>query len=174
MQQVDFQRFKSLMNGMAKLYERELDTAMLDAYWLALQDWELEHFEAAVVQLLRTSKFMPRPSEFHDLRKAGRQTAGEAWAQVLKYVRTDYSPSGLPCLNGRVAPRFSPETKRAVEAIGGFRTIAFSEISQTPFLEKRFCEHFEAIQDAVEVREAVPQITTDTRPQISGPRKLLS
>jgi hypothetical protein len=177
MQQSDFKRFNALMNGMAKLYERELDKAVLDAYWLALGDWTLEAFEAAAAQLMRTSKFMPRPADFHELRKAGRLTAGEAWARVLEYVRKAYSrwDGGGISKFGNTPEPDSVLIDRAVKAIGGYEAIAMSRTDQTPFLEKRFCEHYESIQDATEIREAVPQIAFDERPKIaSGPRKLLS
>lgn len=176
MQQADFQRFKAVMNGMAKLYERELDAAVLDAYWLALRTWSLEDFETAAGQLMRTSKFMPRPADFEELRKAGRPTAGEAWARVLEFARKGYdrwdcgppSRNNLPMLD-------DPLIQRAVAAIGGFDAIAMSRTDQTQFLEKRFCEHYESIQDADEIREAVPQIAFDDRPRLppSGPRRLL-
>lgn len=178
MQQSDFKRFNALMNGMAKLYERELDRAVLDAYWLALGDWTLEAFEAAAAQLMRTSKFMPRPADFHELRKAGRLTAGEAWARVLEYVRKDYchwQGGGVSKL-GSVPEPDGVLIDRAVKAIGGYQAIAMSQTDQTHFLEKRFCDHYHSIQDATEIREAVPQLVFDEQPKIAhtDPRKLLS
>jgi hypothetical protein len=177
MQQSDFQRFKAVMNGMAKLYERELDAAVLDAYWLALRDWELADFEAAAGQLMRSSKFMPRPAEFHELRKAGRPTAGEAWIRVLEYVRKGYArwEGGGISKFGNAPQPDDALIDRAVQAIGGYDAIAMSSTDKTPFLEKRFCEHYDSMQDADEIREAVPQIARgEDRSRLSGPRKLLT
>lgn len=86
MQQADFTRFRAVMTGMGELYQRELSGPLLDAYWLALRDWPLAEFEAAAAHLMATATFMPRPAEFNALRKAGRQTAGEAWLAVLENV----------------------------------------------------------------------------------------
>ncbi len=44
----------------------------------------------------------------------------------------------------------------AVRAIGGYSAIAMSRTDQTPHLERRFCEHYEQIRDANEIRAAVP------------------
>jgi hypothetical protein len=172
MQQTDFQRFKALMNGMAKLYERELDGPVLDAYWLALRNWELADFEAGAAHLMRTSTFMPRPADFETLRKAGRPTAGEAWASVLASVRAGYSR----WTGGGVSrdPSFTPPDNvlidRAVQAIGGYDAIGMSNRDQTPFLERRFCEHYDAIRDAEEVRQEVPAIAAQGSRSLEGPR----
>lgn len=169
----DRKPFIEVLMGFAELKGKELSAPAMELYWRAMQRWTLDEFRAAAEELLRTCQFMPMPKDFEDLRKAGRQTAGEAWADVLRYVRTDYSPHGLPCLNGNEAPRFSPLVVKAVNAIGGFRAIAMSDVGSTHFLEKRFCEHFESIQDADDIREAVPEIACETRPRLEGPRRLL-
>jgi hypothetical protein len=155
MQQADFQRFRAVMTGMAKVYEREIDGALLDAYWLALRDWSLADFEAAAAHLMRTSKFMPRPADFHELREAGRPTAAEAWLKAV-----EASAGAISC--GRVMTVRTcgdPLIDRAVRAIGGYGAIAMCDEDKLHFLERRFAEHYESIQDAEEVRAALPQLT---------------
>lgn len=166
-----FPRFKAIMTGMSEVFQRELSNPLLDAYWLALRSWPLADFEAACGQLMQTATFMPRPVDFANLRKAGRPTAGEAWAAVLKYVRTSYSPNGLNYLNGSSGMLSDPLVDRAVNAIGGYRAIAASSTDSTHFLERRFCEHFGAIQESEEIREAVPQIAYSRAPQLQGPQR---
>jgi hypothetical protein len=158
MQQTDFQSFKALMNGMAKLYERELDGPVLDAYWLALRNWELADFQAASGQLMRTSKFMPRPADFEELRRAARPTAGEAWALARASWRAGEGTSGDDLID------------RVVQMLGGFGAIGHMQSDQMPFLERRFAEHYAALQEAEEIRAAVPQIASPTTLRIGGPR----
>lgn len=150
MRQADFQRFRAVMTGIAKVYEREIDGALLDAYWLALRDWSLADFEAAAAHLMRTSKFMPRPADFHELREAGRQTAAEAWLQALRHAASSAYRNG---------PLGDPLIDRAVRAIGGYGAIAMCDEDKLHFIERRFAEHYESIQDAEEVRAALPQLT---------------
>lgn len=161
MQTNEFERFNAVMNGMAKLYEREIDQPLLDAYWLALRDWPLEQFEQAAGHLMAHNKFMPRPAEFNELRKASKQTAGEAWAKVLQFARTGYThwtDGGVT--RTKAEPPDDPAIQRAVAAIGGYHAIAMSETSKTPFLERRFCENYDAMETAEEVRTALPSVGT--------------
>ena len=156
MQTEDYNRFKAVMTGMAKVYERELDGVLLDAYWMTLKAWPLEEFEQAAAHLMGNSEHMPRPSAFTGLRKAGRQTAGEAWEHVLRYVRTgSYSGYNGP---GRIeAP--TADAERAVNAIGGYRIIAQSEESEHSHMLHRFTQSYQEIREAGEVRQSVPQVT---------------
>lgn len=152
----DADQFRSWLRGMGRLYGAEPDAVILDAYWIALKDWTLADFGAACQHLMRTAKFMPRPSEFNDIRKASRMTAGEAWSAALEYARGN-------------APRpTDPLIWAAVHSIGGFNAIRMSNTDATPFLERRFAEHYESIQDAEAVRASLPEIAGERR-HLSGP-----
>lgn len=174
MQANDGNRFRDLLRGMGRMYSQDVDALTLDAYWLALGDWSLEDFEGACRQLMKTAKFMPRPADFTELRKAARPTAGEAWTEVLAYVRGGGIGTGLPDhdFDGRAIT--DPLVIAAVRAIGGFEAIGRSTTDQTPFLERRFAEHYEAIGDREGIRQALPQIAGEPRARVSGPRSLLA
>jgi hypothetical protein len=157
MEASEFSRFKSVMTGMAKVYERELDGMLLDAYWLVLKSWSLSEFEQAAGHLMGTSEFMPKPAQFMAIRKAGRPTSGEAWANALQHAASSAYRDGQ--LGDSV-------TDAAVRAIGGYVAIAMCDEDKTHFLERRFAEHFETIQDAGDVREAVPYIVNRSTGQV--------
>lgn len=159
MQTDDANRFRDLLRGMGRVFGSEPDAVVLDAYWLALRDWSLKDFEGACGHLLKTAKFMPRPHDFTELRKADRLTAGEAWSEVLAIVRAGGNSHDDPVVT------------QAVRAIGGFNAIGMSHTDQTHFLEKRFNEHYESINDAEDVRAALPNIAGPSR--LPGAAKLL-
>jgi hypothetical protein len=164
MRQADYQRFKVAMTGMAKVYERELDVLLLDAYWLALRSWSLQEFEAAAGHLMSTSEFMPRPSAFNALRQAARPTAGEAWAKALHHA----AKSGY-----RKGPLGDSFIDAVVCVLGGYKVIAMCEESRLHFLERRFCEHYEAKQDSEAVRDALPEIAgSSARIELEAPDSL--
>ncbi len=75
----EFERFRAVLAGMAELYQRELSPTLLDAYWVALRDWDLRDFEAASAHLMATARFMPRPAEWTAVRLSQWPTAAEAW-----------------------------------------------------------------------------------------------
>lgn len=146
----DRKAFLETVVGFAELKGKQLSAPALELYWRSLQHWSLKDFRAAAEQLLRTSEFMPLPKDFEDLRKAGRLTAGEAWAEVLAHVRAGaYGGRGIV---------ISELVDRCVAAIGGYNAIGMSETDKTHFLEKRFNEAFEHLQDAEDTREAIPGI----------------
>lgn len=160
----DRQAFIEVVIGFAEIKGRALSAPALELYWRSLQHWPLEAFRAAAEQLVRTCEFMPGPKDFEDLRKAGRATAGEAWAEVLAHVRAGrYGGRGIV---------ISELVDGAVAAIGGYHAIGMSEVDKTHFLEKRFNAAFEQLQDAEDVREAVPQIAYSgaSGPRLNGPQ----
>lgn len=161
MQANDFTRFRAVLAGMAKLYERELDAPLLDAYWLALRDWSLSDFERAAAHLMGRSRFMPRPADFNDLRKASSMTAGEAWSAALAHARGAW----------RSGPAVS-EVERAVQAIGGWLVLAHANVDSLQFIERRFADAFADLETAVATREALPSIAGPTatwKGRLSGP-----
>lgn len=159
MQTDDFPRFHAVMQGMAKLYERDLDRVLLDVYWLALGSWSLAQFEQAAGHLMATSRFMPRPADFTDLRRASRPTAGEAFARALKHAASSAYRSG---------PLGDAVIDAAVAALGGYGVIAMSDDEGVRFLERRFAEHYGAIAEVEAVRDALPSVA----PRVGGPKSI--
>lgn len=150
MQKADFERFHEVMAGMAKMYERELDALLLDAYWLALDDWSLSEFLTATKHLMATSEFMPRPSAFNALRKAGdKVVATEAWAFALKHA---VSRAGQPPEQSCRALVEHPLIEQCVIGIGGLRAIWESDADKLHFLERQFHERYSELADVHETR----------------------
>jgi hypothetical protein len=138
-QQADFARFHAVMTGMAKVYERELDGPLLDAYWLCLRDWSLADFEAAAAHLMRSARFMPRPADFNDLRKAaGKTLAAEAWFTA-----------------GTSA---DPVANRAMHIATQGRYVGHIPLDELPWVQKRFLQVYDEMQDVGEARAALPHL----------------
>lgn len=172
MNPIDRKAFIEVVIGFAELKGKQLSAPALELYWRSLQHWTLQDFRAAAEQLLRTCEFMPLPKDFEDLRKAGRATAGEAWAAVLQFARKSYSPN-FPADPTRLrGPLADPLVLRAVDAVGGWRAIAMSDEDSTHFIERRFCEHFESVQDSQDVRDAVPEIAFSGERSLMGPTSI--
>ena len=160
-------KFRNILRGMGRMYSAEPDNLVLDAYWIALCDWEFQDFQAAAQRLMKTSKFMPRPSDFEDLRKAGRMTSGEAFAKAIGWARD----------GSYKHPAKTPEAiliDRVVAALGGWSAITGSDPEYVHFLEKRFSEHFDTIVDVTEIREALPQIAAPLHPRLAASLKQLA
>ena len=143
MHESDGKRFRNLLRGMGRMYSGDLDNAVLDAYWIALRDWDYGEFEAAAAQLMATAKFMPRPAEFNALRKAGEPTPGEAWSDVL---------GGCELEPGSRA-------WRAAQAVGGQYAIRHADIERDlPHIQRRFIDEYDRLSAVDPIRDALPQI----------------
>lgn len=152
MQTDDFPRFRQVMAGMAKVYERDLDAVLLDGYWLALRDWPLADFERAAAHLIATAEHMPRPAAFTALRKPlTRVNPGDAWARVLDHCRAGAYRDGSGIDQGGAIDR-------AVAGLGGYQAVAMHDIDKLHFLERRFAERLE---DAVETGQAAAVLGQD-------------
>lgn len=161
MQPNDFARFNAVMTGMAEVHQRELSTFLLDVYWLAMKDWSLEDFEAAAGHLLQNLKWMPKPSDFTDLRKAGQPTAHEAWDTAV-----------ANCTSWRDGKSYAGELiDRVVRSIGGYRAIAMADQERDlPHIQRRFLEAYADLSAVEPAREAVPQIAAvGARKALRGP-----
>lgn len=161
----DRKRFLEVVVGFAELKGKQLSAPALELYWRSLQHWALGDFLAAAEHLIRTCEFMPLPKDFEDLRKAGRATAGEAWAKAVANCGSCHSALGYT--SGGTCG--DPFVDRVVRAIGGYKAIAMCDSEKLHFLERRFAEHFESIQDAEDIREEVPQIAFTER--ALGPKR---
>jgi hypothetical protein len=158
---VDRERFLKIVVGFAELKGKVLSASALEVYWRAMQAWPLADFEAAAALLVKATPFMPTPYDFEKLRKAGRPTAGEAWAQARAACGSCYTGGHLGP-GGTCGDEF---IDRAVRAIGGYRAIAVCDMDKLHFLERRFAEHYETLRDADDVREALPQIAAPAAAQ---------
>jgi hypothetical protein len=160
----DAERFCNLIRGMGRTFGSEPDQLVLDVYWLALKGWSLAEFEQACAHLLSTAKFMPRPADFTELRNAGRMTAGEAFSRAMTIARQ--------CSRHTASTSGDPNIDAAASACGGYFAMGMCETEKISFLERRFAEHFEAITNAEQTREAVPQIAAHGRPRVNGPQSI--
>jgi hypothetical protein len=144
----DASEFRNTIAGMARLFGSDPDSALLDIYWLALKNWPIEDFRDAAAQLINTCEFMPKPAQFHALRKAGDDTGGEAFASIRRWLI--YSPRGYT-----LDPDCPRKMASCIMAIGGPQAIAMCESEKLNFLERRFCDHWDEIGDRISDRAAL-------------------
>lgn len=164
MKPADRPKFLEIVIGFAELKGKALSAPALELYWRSMRCWSLEEFHAAAEQLIRSSEFMPMPKDFEDLRKAGRMTAGEAFAAAMVVARE--------CSRNRASTSGDPRIDAAAAACGGYFAMGQQETEKLGFLENRFTEHFESINDAEDVREAVPQLAGPSRARLSAPQPI--
>jgi hypothetical protein len=146
----DFERFHMVLAGMAELYNRDLSPVLLDAYWLALRAWSLPDFEQVAAHLMAVGTFMPRPSDFNQMREAGKPTAIEAWDYVLRN-----------CTRWRTGEQGDDDQaiNHAIRAVGGNERIAMTDTDSLHWTQKRFIEAYDEWRDVGGRREALPHLS---------------
>lgn len=150
MQPSDGERFRAVMAGMSRLYDKHLDEPLLDVYWTAMRNWTIEDFQAAATRLVETSKWMPRPADFNELRNAARPTPGEAWIGAGKSK--------------------DPIVQRALHAATQGRYFGHIPLDEMQWVQKRFVEFYEEMRDVDDVRVALPHY--DPARSLGGPEDL--
>jgi len=145
----DAKRFAEIVTALSELYGQTITQPAVKLYWQAMQDWPLEDFERAAAHLAKTSRFFPRPADFHALRKqATTLTAGEAWAKVIDHCRLGTYRDGSGIDNGG-------PIDTATRTVGGYRAIAMHDTSKIHFLQHTFSENYCAGTEATEAAAAL-------------------
>lgn len=80
------------MAKLSEVYGHTVTDGLIEAYWEALQDYELEYVEPAVAYVIRTSKWFPKPVEIRDAAsqfrvEARRKTLPDRWQLALEGPR---------------------------------------------------------------------------------------
>ena len=88
MQRSDRPKFLECISALASAFGKEPTEAMLQGYWLGLQDLELADLQSSVTRSIRESEWFPKPIELR--RFAGVMSHSEraviAWSAVTKAV----------------------------------------------------------------------------------------
>ena len=146
-----------ILGGLAILYPRfNLTRETIHAYHRILGDLPVDLLDAAALEIGRNNTFFPAAAE---LRKAafnltrvadGTLNAQDAWAMVKKAFGAIGHTGGMP-------DHFPPIVKKAVEGIGGWRSLCMSENDMSD--RARFVESFNAYSAREQnMTEMLPQV----------------
>ncbi len=129
----DKPEFAKVLIGFAELKGKQLSKPAVELYWCAMQHWEIQDFQAAAVQLLRSCAFMPTPFDFEQLRQAAAGALpDEAWMQLLENHGECSDPIGA----------------KALRSLGGWQVVGFVDMTRLPWLKERFREAYENFHES--------------------------
>ena len=153
------EEFVRVLTGMATIKGKDLTTEAFELWWNAMQGWEICDFKAAASYLLQNCQFMPSPFDFEQLRKKGEPSAHEAWSMALDHAEGAW----------RYGVLGDALTDQVIAMLGGYRVIALTNTDKLGYLERRFLDAYNDLLDTGGVREALPNLTEQTRLQNSSP-----
>ena len=134
----DRAEFLRIMNGIAAVYGSTLTPEALEVWWRSFGGWSIEDFRNGCGAVVTRCKFMPRPADLFDLKRASRPTAGEAW---------EIAGCGKDALADRAL---------AIATQG--RYFGHIQFDEHQWIQKRFLEVYEQLADVEAAREAAPQL----------------
>lgn len=157
MDKADKPQFVAVITALAQGLGAKLSETQYQFYWAALEPLTIEQVEVYAIRLARECKFMPKPAEFFDLAKA---EALLSWADSWEELITNHGETS------------DPIGRRALSALGGWRTVGFVHQDKLSYFADRFHELYETLATSTPVEERL--LGNDTPRRLDGPRKLLS
>jgi hypothetical protein len=140
------ENFAVVMTMLGETYGRALTDAMLDGYWLVLEDLSETELKAAARGAISTQKFMPTPAEllaYVKPKKDPNLDAIQAWQVVRKAIdKFDYLVATID---------FGPLVNAVIRNLGGWDTLCratLSELDNPGWLRKRFEEVYRSLSTA--------------------------
>lgn len=129
--------FMHTLAGLAGHYNQELTTADLDLWWSGFQNWSIGDFKAAAGMLFKRCKFMPRGSDFEELRRDSVASAPEAWGNALAHADGHW----------RQGPSSDPFIEEAIRRVGGWESVALCPTDKLGLKQRDFLEAYEDLID---------------------------
>lgn len=89
----DRERFAQLMAGLCEYYDRKVSQAIMDLYWSALRQYDVEEIQSAAAAHIQDpdrGRFMPKIADFvMAIAGSADEAAAIAWDAVLHQRETD-------------------------------------------------------------------------------------
>lgn len=158
-----------ILTGLSQMFGHAMTAEQYELWWNVMREWELADFRAAASHLATTCRFMPRPADFHDLRKAAKPAVAEAWQMARNSIQ--YTPHGYI-----EKPGIDPLIAAALRVIGGANALAMCPTDKITFLEKRFSDAYANLDATTVTRAALPSVAAPriSDEQAAANRKRLS
>lgn len=148
----DREEFVRVLNGLAAIKRVDLTKEAIELWWQSLKDWPVDDFRDAAGYLLKNCQFMPAPYDFEQLRKGSEISSCEAWSLAIEHTKGPWRQRVLG----------EARIDRAVESLGGYSSIALSNIDKLGFLERRFRDVYDDFLSKDTIRQSLPDMT-DTK-----------
>lgn len=149
MQSSELGQFKTALQKVFALYDKQLSTILLDVWWEALQPYTLQEVTRALTVHVRnpdTGQYLPKPADvIKALRGTSANTAQSAWTKVDGAVR-------------KVGPHKSvafddPIIHRVIQDMGGWIRMNEHTNDEWPFVQREFENRYRGFSVTGEIPE---------------------
>jgi hypothetical protein len=137
------------------------DTEKIKTWHMIIGDIEFNVAKIAIMKLANTNTFAPSPAEIRNAvleittPSEKSKTAQEAWSDVMRIVKSNsYNYNSEKCKNEIKA--LGIKIERCVEYIG-YSQLWNGNLENVPFIEKRFREFYDSLQDKEIRHDKLPE-----------------
>ncbi len=153
MNSADRQEFFETVAAMGLMHGCKLDAPELRLWFeLFAQTWTLAEFREAAAYLLQTSRWMPKPAEFFELREGATPDPAKAWGTVIDHARGTWRQSRT-CGD--------PIADSVVQTLGGWFALAMSTERDLAFRRREFVDTYRDFAERDQVVNALPDLRTN-------------
>ena len=140
MTNTDRPEFFKTIAALGEVFNTETSDFVLELYFKALCDMDIEDFKAAATTLLQESKFFPKPAEFREIAKPKGIEALEAYQSVCRAVSRVGTYRSIQFAD-------DPKAGKALELMGGW--VAFGQSEQDEhWKQKEFLRIYDTLNGA--------------------------
>ena len=140
--------FAEMMSALSILYDKEIPDMLSKMYWEVLVNYSDDEVKFMFNQAIANCKFFPKPSELIQFVKTQKQeqkqlekiNSLEAWGMVMSGLEYGRIPS-------------DDKIQEVIHRLGGWDYLKGKTYDDLHWLEKRFIEHYEQIEESEKYRE---------------------
>lgn len=149
MQSSELGQFKTALQKVFALYDKQLSTILLDVWWEALQPYTLQEVTRALTVHVRnpdTGQYLPKPADvIKALRGTSANTAQSAWTKVDGAIRKVGSY--------RSVAFDDPIIHRVIQDMGGWIKLNKITNEELPFVQREFENRYRGFSVTGEIPE---------------------
>ncbi|HDL49746.1 MAG TPA: hypothetical protein ENH33_07310 [Actinobacteria bacterium] len=168
MKATDEVEFGTMISTLGAAFGTAIEPAMIEAYFMALEDIDIDVVGAACKEAIRTCEFFPRPVNIRNLVICGNRglAAAEAWDKMVGVCHGVQGTS--------VSRKDHPTDELANRAMKLLGRMGLASDWEGPWAMKRFIELYEMLHDRKQAEDrALAAVGGARMTEISAPTKVI-
>lgn len=130
--------FSQMMAMMCEVYQREQTKALMDIYYLVLQDMSDEDFKSSIVEILKTRKFatLPKPAEILEYARPN--------SEALALIAIDNIEGAIAKGGAYVSVTFEDRVINSIiDHLGGWVAVCKMDVDEWKWVKKEIAKMYE-------------------------------
>ena len=132
----DKRKFSEFLTGLGEIFDKEITKTLNKVYWECLKPYTDQECEIAFTKTIANCKFFPRPAEI--IENIPKTNAFNAWGVVIDALERGEEPQNYAI-------------QETIRRLGGWSWLTRQTYDELVWVEKRFYEYLEVINETPEI-----------------------